>query len=802
MATGIEWSKKGTAARVSGAMQVMVIDPAEATTAGRNKRITLDQIKALFGGQDPPPPAGTEWVNKPTASVSGTTLAVTAGSADFNGTTVTYNAATFTAALPGEGFMRQDAVAGKADGTYLYLTGQTGSTAVTPNIPSDALFVAYILFSASGGQVVEPAEFPTDPTPVLLTDAATVTFNTDTGKIRENAALTLTGQLQTLVLSNTKAGYFYQVRLKNCTGQQVTLSPVSGVSYVGLDGQALTTVTLPAGGDCMLSYYHASNTERVIELLDGSTGTGTSGDYLPLNNPNGNTVNFGGNNYLDLQEGFADIYVRDISNGRRSGSFATTDGISSPAGVPAISGAFSLLDAWRNIDTNATVASVIAFAKDDGTAGIRLYARDTATNKTAYFDFLQDGKLYINGTEFTGGTGSTVTVDSALSDTSTNPVQNKVVKQAIDANTTAIANKVNTSAIVQTVGTSTTAVMSQKAVTDMNSATRDLIGSETQKFVHLKSILSVYAATTINISSFQVSKKANNNLYVNYIDNVGVARNTYIEGKRYEQAYQIAGCRNVGSIGDIVLRNETWVMSSTAGVIRRINQDTFSTATFDTGTANNFDSQPIYEDSANNIAWIGGSNNNTLLAIDLTTLAVRYNITLPANLQGYALLPVAKRVIVLHSNNQYSLYNTETGALVITEAFGSRGYTGGYYNNDSHFGTRPRCENGRLVICLSAGIFSMNESLISGSLPNIASAIKFDASIQSIFTPVWTGKCYITRSTLANSDIYIFDSLGVLLETYPMAGPNLYTSVALGYDKVQNLVYTHGGNYLTLIYLK
>lgn len=42
-------------------------------------------------------------------------------------------------------------------------------------------------------------------------------------------------------------------------------------------------------------------------------------------------------------------------------------------------------------------------------------------------------KLRINGTEYDiGGSGSSVTVDSALSATSTNPVQNKVVKKAID----------------------------------------------------------------------------------------------------------------------------------------------------------------------------------------------------------------------------------------------------------------------------------------------------------------------------------------------------------------------------------
>lgn len=38
-----------------------------------------------------------------------------------------------------------------------------------------------------------------------------------------------------------------------------------------------------------------------------------------------------------------------------------------------------------------------------------------------------------NGTNYTIPTGQSVTVDSALSDTSENPVQNKIIKAALDA---------------------------------------------------------------------------------------------------------------------------------------------------------------------------------------------------------------------------------------------------------------------------------------------------------------------------------------------------------------------------------
>ena len=57
------------------------------------------------------------------------------------------------------------------------------------------------------------------------------------------------------------------------------------------------------------------------------------------------------------------------------------------------------------------------------------YAVAEKDSDTIYFT-TDDGRLYI-GDKKISGDGS-VTIDNTLSDTSTNPVQNKVVKQAID----------------------------------------------------------------------------------------------------------------------------------------------------------------------------------------------------------------------------------------------------------------------------------------------------------------------------------------------------------------------------------
>ena len=57
------------------------------------------------------------------------------------------------------------------------------------------------------------------------------------------------------------------------------------------------------------------------------------------------------------------------------------------------------------------------------------YAAAKKDSDTIYFT-TDDGKLYIGDKEVSGD--GSITIDDTLSDTSTNPVQNKVVKQAID----------------------------------------------------------------------------------------------------------------------------------------------------------------------------------------------------------------------------------------------------------------------------------------------------------------------------------------------------------------------------------
>lgn len=275
---GLEWSKKGTHQGLKGTMQVMLLDGTVANATERNVRGTLDELKNYIIGSIPPAPAGTSWVEKPVVSVdeeTGTIVSITTGSADFDGVPVSYVADEETITLPASGLIRMDAVAGQPDGSYLYKVGEEAGSAVTPNLPATALWVTYLIVTSSGAVVQEPPASGQVVGPRLLTDAATVTAD---GSFTLNFELPLaaTPLLQTLSIANTQPGYTYQVRIKNCSGQNVTIAPVSGVDYLNIKGEVLNNVTLPSEGDCILNYYHAANSERVIEVLVGN-GTPLAG---------------------------------------------------------------------------------------------------------------------------------------------------------------------------------------------------------------------------------------------------------------------------------------------------------------------------------------------------------------------------------------------------------------------------------------------------------------------------------------------------------------------------------------------
>lgn len=154
---GKKWSEKGTTTGLQGNMKMLFLNPAAANAKDRNVLGSLDQVKNYLFLSIPPAPSGVAWVTKPTVTVlENGTVEISEGEASFEGVSVFYLLNQIPVPLPEDGFIRQDAIAALSDGSYTYRFGTAGPSAVTPPIPSNALFVAYVLFTSEGGVVENP----------------------------------------------------------------------------------------------------------------------------------------------------------------------------------------------------------------------------------------------------------------------------------------------------------------------------------------------------------------------------------------------------------------------------------------------------------------------------------------------------------------------------------------------------------------------------------------------------------------------------------------------------------------------
>jgi hypothetical protein len=339
--------KKATS--LQGNMETVGLNPNEANASDRNARFTLDDLRKFVLTGLPTSPG--KWTTQPTVTVtvtSGTaSVQVSAGTADFNGVTVTYQAfSQSNVTLPATGLQRLDAVAAKEDGTYAYVSGTSSQNPVTPAIPTGSLLANYLLFNEAGATTSEPT------TTISVVDAVT---DGDLNAVTSNAVF-----------------------------------------------DALTTI---------------------------------KGDYLPLANPNGNTVALdAADGYFEFNSEFVELYKNFLS-GTATGimGFGHIPGNWQPAGTGSLLS--NLMQAQLYMSRNGHQASVTAFVTQDGKVGTRLVAKASGT-EGHYLDFMSDGKIYVNGTEFTGGGGSGATTFLALTDTPATYTANKWLK--VNATGTAI----------------------------------------------------------------------------------------------------------------------------------------------------------------------------------------------------------------------------------------------------------------------------------------------------------------------------------------------------------------------------
>jgi hypothetical protein len=327
--------KKATS--LQGNMETVGLNPNEANASDRNARFTLDDLRKFVLTGLPTSPG--KWTTQPTVTVTVTdgtaSVSVSAGTADFNGVTVTYSAFTQSnVSLPATGLQRLDAVAAKEDGTYAYVSGTSSQNPVTPAIPTGSLLANYLLYNEAGATTSEPT------TTISVVDAVT-------------------------------------------------------------DGN-LNAVTSNA----------------VFDELQG---------YLPLANPNGNTVALdAADGYFAFNPEFVELYKNFLS-GTATGimGFGHIPGNWQPAGTGSLLS--NLMQAQLYMSRNGHQASVTAFVTQDGKVGTRLVAKASGT-EGHYLDFMSDGKIYINGTAFTGGGGSGATTFTALTDTPNTYTANKWLK--------------------------------------------------------------------------------------------------------------------------------------------------------------------------------------------------------------------------------------------------------------------------------------------------------------------------------------------------------------------------------------
>lgn len=301
------WSNWKRDAPLKGTTLVAVLDESITNAGERNQMKPLDEIRNYLFQGTPVNPAGAAWVTKPTVSESTKTVTIGSGSATWDGVTVNYLSRTETVTYPSEGLLRQDVVVARKDGTFLYIQGQAATTAITPNYPSDGLWVAYILFSASGGKVQEPAVYywgtmqksSTDPQTIEQYVAANSTQVADSAtngnilidgaevNVYNDGAITtsLTNKVDKVTGKGLSSTDYTQAEKDKLAGLTQGSSTYLGLtdtpaSYTGMAGK----------------FFKVKADESGLEFADASTGGSTTNNsysfkQVPLNGQGGNITN-------------------------------------------------------------------------------------------------------------------------------------------------------------------------------------------------------------------------------------------------------------------------------------------------------------------------------------------------------------------------------------------------------------------------------------------------------------------------------------------------------------------------------
>jgi hypothetical protein len=316
------------AASLQGNMEAVGLNPNEANTSDRNARFSLEDLRKFVLTGLPTSPG--KWVTQPTVTVTVTdgkaTVQVSAGTADFNGTQVTYQAYTQSnVALPGMGLQRLDAVAAKADGTYQYVSGTSSQNPVTPAIATGALLANYLLYNEAGGTTSTPT------TTISVVDAVT---DGDLNAVTSNAVFD--------ALANKSDTTHTHTDLHSHTNKSVLdviKSDGNGTQYLADDGTYKTVTSGTTGATTFTALTDTPNSYTANKWLKvKADATGLEWGDAPtvsVLNRTGNSISFDAPAYYNIGSPVSGALTINTA-GAKAGVpvlLSCTDGATMPASV-------------------------------------------------------------------------------------------------------------------------------------------------------------------------------------------------------------------------------------------------------------------------------------------------------------------------------------------------------------------------------------------------------------------------------------------------------------------------------------
>lgn len=102
---------------------------------------------------------GFVWINKPTVTISGTTITVSEGTADIDNVYTVYPLQVFNITLPATGLQRIDVISALENGTYYRTEGDAAQSPVQPAQPANSTYLTLLVVNSTKVEEGNPEQF-------------------------------------------------------------------------------------------------------------------------------------------------------------------------------------------------------------------------------------------------------------------------------------------------------------------------------------------------------------------------------------------------------------------------------------------------------------------------------------------------------------------------------------------------------------------------------------------------------------------------------------------------------------------